>query len=55
MLQYSVKLHQKPEILHEYEQLQKQYLRQQKEDQPRTSEKDPLAEFEKLFIKWQRC
>ena len=54
MLEISVKLYQQPDIINEYEQLRKQHIRQQKEDKPRTSDRDPLAEFEELFIKWQR-
>ena len=54
ILRMSAIVNNKPEFLHEYERLLKQWERSQKEAMSRPSKVDPLAEFERLFKLWQR-
>ena len=55
MLRLSVMLYYQPELLDEYQRLRKAHVRTQKEMMYRPTDKDPLAEFELLFKKWERC
>ena len=55
MLRLSVMLYYQPELLDEYQRLRKLHIRTQKESSVKILEKDPLAEFELLFKKWERC
>ena len=52
ILRMSAIVNNKPEFLHEYERLLKQWERSQKEAMSRPSKVDPLAEFERLFKLW---
>lgn len=53
LLRLSTILYHWPEILSEYDRLSQEQKRLQKESHPR-SKQDPLAEFEHLFLLWER-
>ena len=55
LLRLSVMLFYRPELLSEYQRLQRELNRSQKEVLGRQSyRKDPLAEFERLYKLWTR-